>query len=130
MALLSMSLKTKSAMMGDKGEPMGVPNFCLYIVLLKVKYVDSKIIFSAAINSSFGILLFSRMQSSLLTTLSIAKSNGMFVNNDTTSRESNTCLLSSLTPLSLSTSWKLFSTQFVDLCTPEDIIFCKKEANE
>jgi len=81
---------------------MDVPKFCLYITLLKEKYVDSKIIFNVKINSSLGILQLSKMLSSLFDTLLMAKSKGVLVNNDTTSRESKMCLSFNLTLLSFS----------------------------
>ena len=31
---------TKFAIIGDKGDPIGVPKFCLYISPLKLKYVE------------------------------------------------------------------------------------------
>jgi len=38
-------------MIGDIGESMGTPNFCLYILLLNEKKVESRTIFTAFINS-------------------------------------------------------------------------------
>jgi len=55
MAFVSKSLKTKSAIMGDNGEPIGVPKTCLYIILLNEKNVDFNINFNALIKSSFEI---------------------------------------------------------------------------
>jgi len=56
-ALVSKFLKTRSAIMGDKGEPIGVPKTCLYTTLLNEKNVDSKTNFNAFIeNFNYYIL--------------------------------------------------------------------------
>jgi len=44
-----MSSITILAMIGETGEPIEVPNFCLYILLLKLKNVESKTFFNAFI---------------------------------------------------------------------------------
>jgi len=62
-------------MMGDKGELIGVPNFCLYSLLLKLKKVESKIKCNAIMNSFLGILHPEEMCVHLLKILSIARSN-------------------------------------------------------
>lgn len=41
-------------MMGDKGEPIGVPKVCLYIMLLKIKRVEFKTSLTAFKNSDSG----------------------------------------------------------------------------
>jgi len=42
-------------MIGERGELMGVPKFCLYMTPSKRKYVESKTNFKAFKNSSRGI---------------------------------------------------------------------------
>jgi len=54
-AFVSRSRKTKSAIMGDKGEPIGVPKICLKTILFKRKNVDSNTNFVALIKIFFGM---------------------------------------------------------------------------
>ena len=57
-AWVSRSCITMSAMIGDNGDPIGVPCVCLKIVLLKEKNVDDNTNFTANRNSSSGIFVF------------------------------------------------------------------------
>lgn len=54
-AFFSKSCKTKAAIIGESGEPIGVPNFCLYIIIIKTKNVEFKINCKIMKNSSFGM---------------------------------------------------------------------------
>jgi len=80
---------TISATIGDNGDPIGVPNFCLYILLLKMKKVESITILTAIRNSSLGIVVPLFICSHLLFKLAMANSIGMLVKRDTTSNETN-----------------------------------------
>lgn len=82
-----------SAMMGERGEPIGVPYDCRYMTLLKVKNMEFKTNRIPSINLFLGRLVLISKYAHLFETLSIARSIGMFVNSEMTSREIN--LLSS-----------------------------------
>jgi len=71
--------------------------------------VDSKINRTASRNSSFGKLQKVEIKFHLLVTLLIAKSIGIFVNNETTSREMRENSSSICVFVSFLTSSKLFS---------------------
>src|SRR5436190_18849983 len=88
-AFFSISCITISAIIGDRGEPIGVPKVCWYMMLLNIKKVECKTKRIAMINSFIGISTFRDMNSHLLMMLSMAKSNGMFVKRETTSRDIN-----------------------------------------
>jgi len=69
---------------------MGVPKFCLYMFPSNWKYVKLKINFKAFKNSSRGIKQLVAMCSHLFETLSMAKSSGIFVKREITSRNIKT----------------------------------------
>lgn len=93
-ALTSRSCNTKSAMMGDSGEPIGAPNFCLYMFLLKVKKVEFRISETAPRNSFLGMShLFARYLH-FLERISRATSVGILVKSETASKEIRVKLLS------------------------------------
>jgi len=85
---VSRSLMTISAMTGESGDPMRVPNVCLYITLLKIKYVDVKINLMACTNSFFEIFVLFWIRGHLLLILSRTRSRGTFVKRDVTSKVS------------------------------------------
>jgi len=116
------------AMMGDNGAPIGVPNFCLYSLSLKVKYVEPKIKCKTVRNSFLGILQQEDMCIHLLDTLSIARSIGILVKSDTASNETNTNSSLSGKPLNFFISWKLLSKvteRFRDIVYMFAMISCK-----
>jgi len=89
---LPRSCKTKSTITGDSGKAMGLLNFCLYNFLLK-KWKKSKFNCNIFKNSSLGIIFMSHSEEiciHLLEKLSKTWSSGMFVNKNTTSKETKT----------------------------------------
>ena len=60
--------------MGEKGEPIGVPNVCLYIALLNLKNTEDDINSIAHINSVLGINVCCSMYCHLLLILSMIRS--------------------------------------------------------
>ena len=90
LALSSSFSITMFAMMGDKGEPIGNPNICWYMVCWKVKEVELKQMSIASINSGTLSVVRSSKWESLLSpsnTTCFAKSSGMVVNRLTTSND-------------------------------------------
>lgn len=89
------SCSTMSAIIGDKGDPIGVLKICLYIMLLNVKkeeeFKTSLIVFK---NSDSGRQQISCIKHHLFETLERAKSVGTFVSREITSSEINFVLLS------------------------------------
>jgi len=83
---LSSKSRIRSEMIGEKGEPMRILKFCLYMTPSKRKYVESKINFKSFRNSFRGIEQLA-MCPHLFKILSIAKSNAIFVKRDITSSE-------------------------------------------
>jgi len=80
-------MKGDRGLTGDKGESMGVPKICLYILLSNVKKVEFKINFIPIKNFSSGILVESLMRFHLFFILVMAKSMGILVNKKVTSNE-------------------------------------------
>jgi len=80
-----------SAIIGDRGEPMGVPKICLYIILLKVKNVESIIKFKALMKCSIGIFVLFAMNDHLLFILSTTNSVGPLIKSETTSSDAKEC---------------------------------------
>ena len=78
-----------SDIMGDKGEPMGVPYICLYVRLLKLKNVELRTSLTPIRNSFLGIDVPPEILFHLLDKLSNANSMGTLVNKETTSNETN-----------------------------------------
>ena len=106
-ALSSSFFITMFAIMGDKGEPFGVPNICWYMVCWKVKEVELKKMSNASINS--GTLSVARpckweLLLSLSNTICFARSSGMVVKRLTTSNDTCLCELLILKSLILLTN--------------------------
>ena len=87
LALSSSFSITMFAMMGDNGEPIGVPNICWYMVCWKVKDVELKQISNVSINSgTLSVIRSSKWESllSLSNTICLVRPSGMVVNRLTT----------------------------------------------
>jgi len=123
------SCNSMSAMIGDSEKPIGVPKVCLYMTLLKVKYVDVKTNFTGEIKSSIGMLVFLLIDVHLFTVLLIARSSGMLVKSEITSND-----------IKISVSWiglperELYNSRLFLTCLWLGgkliwMILCKKEAS-
>jgi len=84
--------------MGDKGDPIGIPKICLYIILLNVKYVQDSTNLIAIKKSFLGIFVNCFMCTHLLLIPSIARSKGTLGNNTVTSRDSSTSVSLTILP--------------------------------
>jgi len=99
------------------------------MVLLKEKYIDSKINLIVFINSSFGIAVLRSIKFHLFKIPSYTNSNGTLVKRDTTSKEAKMQPESIIFPFSFLTNLKLLPTELAASETLHFIMLCKNHAN-